>query len=113
MTHSNIYSSFYSTSFVALRLASIPRLRKNLGFSTKTNKFKETPLHLASKEGNLDVIKTLIEEGADINLKNEDGRKPIDLASVDAVRSYLAMTEKTGSKDGLFNFMQSLFQLIS
>ena len=37
--------------------------------------------HIVAFFGNLDVCKTLIESGADKNIRNKNGKAPIDLAS--------------------------------
>ena len=39
-----------------------------------------TPLHLAMEEGNVEVIKKLLDAGADRYLENRDKQKPTDLA---------------------------------
>jgi ankyrin repeat protein len=41
------------------------------------NPVKKTALHLAVKKGNLELIKWLLENGSDINAKDEDGRSPL------------------------------------
>ena len=38
---------------------------------------KKSALHLAIKKNNLDIIKWLLENGVDINIKDEDGRTPL------------------------------------
>lgn len=43
-------------------------------------KFEITPLHLAAESGLVDIIITLLEHGANILLKNEEGKLPADLA---------------------------------
>ncbi len=40
-----------------------------------------TPLHGASKSGNLELVKFLIEEGADVNAPDEVGMTPLHLAA--------------------------------
>ena len=45
------------------------------------NKDGETALMLASSEGHLEIVKLLIEKGADVNVKNEDGKTALTLAS--------------------------------
>ena len=40
----------------------------------------ETALHLASRNEHLEVVKLLIERGADINIKNNEGETPLDFA---------------------------------
>uniref|UniRef100_A0A0L8HEE0 Uncharacterized protein n=1 Tax=Octopus bimaculoides TaxID=37653 RepID=A0A0L8HEE0_OCTBM len=47
-----------------------------------TSHKKVTPLHLAAKEGHLEVIKYLIAHGADRNTTDDMGRKPLDMVSV-------------------------------
>jgi len=53
----------------------------------------ETPLHLASSTGKLDVVRVLIEKGADIHAKCKYGDVPLHLASgsghLDVVRLLL------------------------
>ena len=44
-------------------------------------KYGETPLMLASKIGNMDIINELIEHGAKIDEKNIEGFSPIIIAS--------------------------------
>jgi ankyrin repeat protein len=39
-----------------------------------------TPLHLAAKNGNIDLLIVLLEAGANVNIKNHDGKSPADLA---------------------------------
>ena len=41
------------------------------------NKYINTPLHRAVFDGHLDVYKLLIQHGADVNTKNEDGWTPL------------------------------------
>ena len=38
------------------------------------------PLHLASQDGHPDVATALINAGADVNAKTNDGRTPLDIA---------------------------------
>ncbi|KAH9191896.1 hypothetical protein AeNC1_006127 [Aphanomyces euteiches] len=41
-----------------------------------------TPLHLASSQGYLDIVKALLTRGADVNIKNKDGCSPLHEASL-------------------------------
>jgi ankyrin repeat protein len=42
---------------------------------------KETPLHIASVFGNLEAVKILIENGADVNVLNNNGSNPLHYAA--------------------------------
>jgi ankyrin repeat protein len=41
----------------------------------------DTPLHQASQNGHLDVVKYLVENRVDVNVVNEDGWTPLYLAA--------------------------------
>jgi len=41
-----------------------------------------TPLHLASRKGHMDVVRMLVERGADVSAQAEDGTTPLHLASL-------------------------------
>ena len=32
-----------------------------------------TPLHLAARQGHVDIVRYLVDKGADLNIKDEDG----------------------------------------
>ncbi|MDR1385311.1 MAG: ankyrin repeat domain-containing protein [Planctomycetaceae bacterium] len=54
----------------------------NSFFGTNVNaKYKDgmTPLHLAVKVGNAEICNVLIDAGADLGTKNNDGKTPLDL----------------------------------
>lgn len=51
-----------------------------------------TPLHYAVISMSLPVVKILVDNGADCNLKNEDGNTPLDIAiklNLTAITKYL------------------------
>lgn len=48
-----------------------------------------TALHWAAKRGHGDIVKTLLESGADPSVKSTDGAEPLDVASQSSVRILL------------------------
>jgi ankyrin repeat protein len=42
---------------------------------------RETPLHVASRRGRVDVVQLLPEHGADVDARDDDERSPLHVAS--------------------------------
>ncbi|KAI0281936.1 ankyrin repeat protein, partial [Russula aff. rugulosa BPL654] len=40
-----------------------------------------TPLHDASEDGNIEIARVLLEHGANVEVKDNEGRTPLDIAS--------------------------------
>ena len=59
---------------------SLLRINREL-VNDKESKLKWTPLHLASALGHEEIITLLIDNGADLNAKDEDGKTPLFYAS--------------------------------
>src|SRR3569833_4135867 len=57
------------------------KILKSLLEATTTDYYKKTALHLAAARGNLDVVQWLVEHGADINVKSNDGEPELHWAS--------------------------------
>ena len=64
--------------------------KENLGFNNITELFHDinktdetgmTPLHKATREGNLESVKSLILKGADLNIEDPDGLTPLHYAA--------------------------------
>ena len=55
-------------------------LEKKANIEAKDEKYGNTSLILASKEGHTDTAKTLIENKADLESKNKDGSTPLIMA---------------------------------
>ena len=43
--------------------------------------FQVSPLHYAARHNHLDVIKVLVEFGADVNIRGDDGLRPLHYAA--------------------------------
>lgn len=58
------------------------RVSELLAMDIDVNFYEEgrTPLHLAAEKGYPDIVRLLLESGADINALNYAGRKPIEIA---------------------------------
>jgi ankyrin repeat protein len=61
------------------------------------NNLRQSPLFVASQTGHCDVVKCLIDCGADINLRDEGGQSPLFVASdeghCDVVKCLLTRTK--------------------
>ncbi|XP_062991558.1 ankyrin repeat and SOCS box protein 5 isoform X3 [Elgaria multicarinata webbii] len=66
------------------------------GANVQKGKFLETPLHGAARHSSAEIINTLLEFGADINAKNTEFERPVDVASPrSAVEKVLLLQEAT------------------
>lgn len=45
-----------------------------------TDKYENSPLHVAARDGHLKIVQLLIDKGADVNVTNSDGQSPLHLA---------------------------------
>ncbi len=57
-----------------------------------------TLLHLVSAEGKLEIIKILLNYGALINTRNDNGKTPADVAKTDEIKQFLIEHEKNPHK---------------
>ncbi|MFM8185491.1 MAG: ankyrin repeat domain-containing protein, partial [Alphaproteobacteria bacterium] len=67
------------------------------------NKGGATALHIASREGNLDIVKILIDSGANPNIADNEGYTPLMRASLSASAEVVEYLLKNGAKPGIFN----------
>ncbi|MFA6263979.1 MAG: ankyrin repeat domain-containing protein [Candidatus Babeliales bacterium] len=54
-----------------------------------------TPLHIAAQMGNADIVSRLLSYGANPNVTNRAGFRPVDVAANDYVRQILMQTSGT------------------
>jgi len=60
--------------------------------------FNDTPLHLAAYNGHLNVVEYLVNQRAEINLKNHDGKTPLILANKNQNKEIAKFLKKNGSE---------------
>ncbi len=58
---------------------------------------KQTPLHVASEKVNFKIVKYLVEKGANIQAKTDEGQTPLDLAFRRRIVNFL---KDSGAKKG-------------
>ena len=63
--------------------------QKNIKFDLALNTQKQTPLHIAAMHNNARVVKYLLERGAKVDTKDEQGLYPIALATKDTMMGVL------------------------
>jgi 26S proteasome non-ATPase regulatory subunit 10 len=54
--------------------------------------YKNTPLHIACEDGNPEIVKMLLNAGANRSMQNKDEKTPVDLAKPDLLRIFQNMT---------------------
>jgi ankyrin repeat protein len=61
-----------------------------------------TPLHLASQNGSLAIVKFLVEKGAQINARGNNGKTALHLAARDGYVLVVEFLEKHGGQGSIF-----------
>jgi ankyrin repeat protein len=59
----------------------------------------EIALHLAAWRGSIKVVQYLVEHEADLNVKNKEGKRPVDLAHHLELKAYLESFEGDEGED--------------
>ena len=70
------------------------------GVDVNVNRFGITPLHHAARWGHKKMVELLIEKGADVNAKEDDGDTPLDLAISRNRTETADLLRKHGGKTG-------------
>lgn len=69
----------------------------------------DTPLHKACLTSRYEIIELLLMKNADINIKNNEGHRPIDLASDPTIKKLIQAAEKTES----LNLQKTFFEAVA
>jgi len=67
------------------------------------NKGGATSLHIACREGNFEIVKTLIDNGANVNITDNEGWTPLMRASLSGNQEIVEILLKNGAKANLLN----------
>jgi len=78
-------------------LTEILSKNKALDYINVQDEEKNTPLHLASKNGHTEVVQILISHGANVNIKNKDNFPPINFAAMRGHTQIVDMLIKAGA----------------
>ena len=62
--------------------------------NAKTTANGTASLHIAAKNGSLDIVKSLLAYGASYNIKNKEGKAPIDVSNNQDINSLIRLIEK-------------------
>ncbi|XP_053311250.1 ankyrin repeat and SOCS box protein 5 isoform X2 [Spea bombifrons] len=84
--------------YVACKGQQITCVRKLLhaGANVQRGRHLDTPLHAAAQQSSTDIVNLLLEFGADVNAKNIDFKRPVDVAAArSSVESHLLLYEAT------------------
>nr|XP_034184113.1 uncharacterized protein LOC117606144 isoform X1 [Osmia lignaria] len=79
---------------VELLLKHVSRDKLNDFINAKTTTSGTASLHIAAKNGSLDIVKSLLTYGASYNIKNKEGKAPIDVSNNQDINSLFRLIEK-------------------
>lgn len=89
-----ILTGFESPSLInAIQIGRVSRIRRLLSSGIinihERDQNQNTPLHIAADQENFEIVKVLVENGANVNLQNIYGETPYYLAQNNDIRAYL------------------------
>jgi ankyrin repeat protein len=64
-------------------------LRSGADVNEVHDTFRDTVLHIAAQRGNAEIIKLLVKHGADVSIKNREGKTAAELAQSSEVKALL------------------------
>lgn len=94
MSSGLILAGFESPSLInAIQMGRVSRIRRLLNSGNinihERDRNQNTPLHIAADEENFEIVKLLVENGANVNLENIYGETPYYLTHNNDIRAYL------------------------
>ena len=54
--------------------------------------YKNTPLHISCEDGNVEIVKLLLDKGADRSRQNKEEKTPFELAKPELLRMFRNIT---------------------
>ena len=98
---------------VNILLKNIDRKKLNEFVNAKTNTSGTTSLHLAAKNGYLDIIKSVLKFGANYEIQNKEKQTPIGLSGNQETTKFLKLIEElfNDAKEGNFEIISKLKKL--
>ena len=88
----------------AAEKGNIEAIKQHIAAGTEVNvkddALEWTPLFIAAAWGHKEVVELLIAEGADVNWRKTNGRRPLDLANIGVEPETAALLRKHGGKTG-------------
>ena len=77
---------------ISSNVSTLRGLLRHVELATFINEIDQagwTPLHYAANADSLDIVQILVENGANIDYRDEENKRPIDVAEDDAIIAYL------------------------
>jgi ankyrin repeat protein len=82
----------------ACRIARVKALLdKNPGSVNTMDDKQETPLHIAARKGNREILELLLTNGADLNAQNSYGYTPLHMAALSGEKETVALLLAAGA----------------
>jgi len=88
------YAFSCGEKYICLSLPHVPQGRCDVNIRNNRN---QTPLQLAVTQGHIDLIQLLVDEGADVNMEDEDGDTAMHVALLRPQLANVALSPPVGT----------------